>query len=45
MYLWSLLVIGIGLCSDFDQNSNIGESNEGKENALNLNEVIELFWV
>ncbi|CBY23804.1 unnamed protein product [Oikopleura dioica] len=38
MYLWSLLVIGIGLCSDFDQNSNIGESNEGKENALNLNE-------
>jgi len=38
MYLWSLLVIGIGLCSDLGQNTNIGESSEGQGNGANLNE-------
>ena len=39
MYLWSLLVIGIGLCSDLGQNTNIGENNDGQAAAVNLNEV------
>jgi len=38
MYLWSLLVIGIGLCSDLGQNTNIPESNEGQAAAVTLNE-------